>query len=271
MQAIRLQGLTLRFATSSDLEQLPEFWTRFFSSKTRCIVPLSHILKSADRWTVIVVVKEGIVVGSIVRRWIKLHMKEAFWQKAGIIDFFCIHPAYRKRGIGRALLSCLHNVTERPIQPHLMLLEGVQLTMPPIAAGIYMSRRCEGNRVAEKGDPSVWKSCVKGLWTPFEEGETSLWNLGASSGIGEHVAIWNTFHYSIPDGLRIGIIVGHTSLEAANAATQTRAHGFGVLLLPVPAWRMATPLEGWAVDSPFQWLAYNTDVGFMETFPSVCF
>jgi hypothetical protein len=121
--------------------------------------------------------------------------------------------------------------------------------------------------VAEKGDPSVWESCVKGLWTPFEEGETKLWNVGAGSSLG-HVAIWNTFHYSIPDGLRIGIIVAHTSLEAVNAAAQTKAHGFGILLLPVPVWRLG--LEGWTVDSPFQWIAYNTDVGFIETFPALC-
>jgi GNAT superfamily N-acetyltransferase len=270
IQTIKLQGLTLRFATPPDIEQLPEFWTRFFSdSRARCIVPLLHIQKA--RWTIIVVVKDGLVIGSLVRRWTKLHIKETAWQKAGIIDYFCIHPAYRKKGIGRALLSCLHNITERPIQPHLMLLEGVQITMPPISAGVYLSRRCVGSGLAEKiNDEAIWRACVKGvgtgLWTPFEEGETTLWKVGQGS-----VAIWNTFHYSIPDGLKIGIIVGYTSLDAVKAAAQTRGHGFGVLLLPVPVWSMATPLEGWTLDSPFQWIAYNTDVGFIETFPAVCF
>ena len=269
---IKLQGMTIRFATASDTEQLPDFWTRFFSGtgKTRCIVPLLHIqaAQAKARWTIIVVVKDEIVIGSIVRRWTKLHIKETAWQKAGIIDYFCIHPAYRKKGIGRALLSCLHNVTERPIQPHLMLLEGVQVTMPPISVGVYLSRRCIGNGVANKiKDEAIWRDCVKGVgtgvWTPFEEGETTLWNLGVGS-----VAIWNTFHYSIPDGLKIGIVVGYTSLEAATAAAQTTAHGFGVLLLPVPVWGIG--LEGWTLDSPFQWLAYNTDVGFIESFPAVC-
>ena len=275
IQPIKLQGLTLRFATPADIEQLPEFWTRFFSDgKARCIVPLLHIQKA--RWTIIVVVKDGLVIGSLVRRWTKLHIKETAWQKAGIIDYFCIHPAYRKRGIGRALLSCLHNVTERPIQPHLMLLEGVQITMPPISAGVYLSRRCVGSGVAEEAkDEAIWRACVKGVgtgvWTPFEEGETTLWNVGGGSGLGRHVAIWNTFHYSIPDGLKIGIIVGYTNILAATAAAQTKGHGFGVLLLPVPVWTMATPIEGWTIDSPFQWIAYNTDVGFIETFPALCF
>jgi len=256
IQPIKLpQGLVLRFATPGDADQLPEFWTRFFSSSSRCIVPLLHIKKS---WTIIVVVKDSQVIGSLVRRWTKLHIKETTWQKAGIIDYFCIHPAYRKKGIGRALLSCLHNITERPIQPHLMLLEGVQLSMPPIAAGLYLSRRCTDSTVIQKG--GNWEDCVKGdIWIPYEESETTIWK--TASGI---VAIWNTFHYSIPDGLRIGIIVGYTG--DVNEAASTISHGFGVLLLPVPVWKV---VSGWTIDSPFQWLAYNTQTGFIGGFPAI--
>lgn len=267
IQAIKLPpGVTLRFATDADIEQLPEFWIRFFSNTTRCIVPLLHIRTaiSKGRWTIIVVIKDGIVIGSLVRRWIKLHIKQTIWQKAGIIDYFCIHPAYRKRGIGRALLACLHNITERPIQPHLMLLEGVQLSMPPIAAGVYLSRRCVGNSPIQKG--GSWDECTlskKDIWTPYEEGETTLWKVGQGS-----VAIWNTFHYSIPDGLKIGIVVGYTSIDAVNEAATSTAHTFGVLLLPVPVWQVG--MDGWTIDSPFQWIAYNTQVGFMGGFPSLC-
>ena len=271
VQPIKLPpGINLRFATAADAEQLPEFWMRFFSGtkSTRCIVPLLHIQEAMvkGRWTVIVVVKDGFVVGSLVRRWTKLHIKETTWQKAGIIDYFCIHPAYRKKGIGRVLLSCLHNVTERPIQPHLMLLEGVQVSIPPIASGIYLSRRCVGNSQIQKGDASRWEDCVKrvdsGIWTPYEEGETTLWKTASGQ-----VAIWNTFHYSIPDGLRIGIVVGYTG-DAVNEAAASLAHGFGVLLLPVPLTRLG--LEGWTMDSPFQWIAYNLQAGFIGGFPSVC-
>ena len=252
---------TLRFATPADIEQLPEFWTRFFSGTTRCIVPLLHIQKS---WTIIVVVKDSQVIGSLVRRWTKLHIKETVWQKAGIIDYFCIHPAYRKRGIGRALLSCLHNVTERPIQPHLMLLEGVQVTMPPISAGVYLSRRCSGSVLIKKiNDEAIWRACVKDISTPFEEGETTLWKTPSGS-----VAIWNTFHYSIPDGLRIGIVVGYTSIEAVTEAASSTTHGFGVLLLPVPVLQIV--MEGWTLDSPFQWIAYNLQAGFLGGFPAIC-
>ena len=119
--------MTIREARPEDIEQLPEFWSRFFSTSARCIVPLLHIrnMSSKGLWTVLVIIKKGSVIGSLVRRWIKgLHMEEVTWQKAGVIDYFCIHPAYRNKGIGRTLLSCIQNITERPIPPHLMLLEG---------------------------------------------------------------------------------------------------------------------------------------------------
>ena len=270
-QKIYLSDLFIRYASPSDLEQLPEFWTRFFSAGSRCIIPLLHIQKmvSSKRWDIIIVSdSQGTVIGSLVRRWVKgLHMKEVVWQKAGIIEYFCIHPRYRKKGIGRALLSCIHNVTERPLPPHLMLLEGIQVKIPPISAGVYVSKRCQGVLQAIpvlENLPTIWKSCVKGvlsgIWSEYDEPlETTFWKMPNG-----YVAIWNTFHHTIPDGARIGILVGYSSVSCAEEATQSLTHGYGVLLMT------SLNLE-WTLDSPFQWLAYNTASGFVGGFPSICF
>ena len=45
----------------------------------------------------------------------------------------------------------------------------------------------------------------KDIWNESCEtpGETSIWTVGAAK-----VAIWNTFHRSVPEGLLIGIVVG---------------------------------------------------------------
>ena len=267
-------GLVLRQATAADVEQLPEFWTRYFSDSTRCIVPLLHIQKKASAsWTILVIVKDGLVIGSIVRRAItNLHMKEVLWKKAGVIDYFCIHPAYRKRGIGRALLAATHNIVEKPIQPHLMLLEGVQTRIPPCAAGVFVSKRCQHTNLAirevTEGHEKIWLDCVKGCliksdWSgSAAESEVSLWQMGSS-----YVAIWNTFHYSIPDGARIGIILGYTG--DVNKAAETVGHGYGVLLLGVSVVEAAG--HAWSLDSPFQWISYNTTNGFIGGFPSLCF
>jgi GNAT superfamily N-acetyltransferase len=281
IQKINLpQGFALRHATPEDIDQLPEFWSRFFSppqsSSTRCIVPLLHIRNMVSKgvWTLLVIVKLGYnsseVIGSLVRRWIKgLHMGEVTWQKAGMIDYFCIHPAYRKKGIGRTLLSCMHNITERPIPPHLMLLEGIQVSIPPISADLYLSVQTAGQtagritEVAEEDRQRIWKLCVKGnVWSEYEGNETKIWKTASG-----YVAIWNTFHYSIPGGLRIGQIVGYTG-EAFQDAAGTVEHGYGILLM---SGLSCLREEGWKIDSPYQIIAYNTQSRFLGGFPGFCF
>jgi hypothetical protein len=82
------------------------------------------------------------------------------------------------------------------------------------------------------------------------------------------VAIWNTFHRSVPEGLLIGIVVGG-SAEAADALSSASGHPFGILLATWPF--SLYGLEGWQIDSPYQWISYNTHLGFVNTqFPGLC-
>jgi len=249
-------------------------------------------MHSGGKWEIWIVLKEtGELLGTVIRRWVKgVYMDGVRWGQVGIIDYFCVHPAYRKKGIGRDLLVTLHNSTPRPFPPNLMLWEGVQASIPPIAMGMFLSRKCvSGNpspgsltpvRVPESHCKEAWMKLVAankgdiGCWSEYSgennaATEVSIWKsvaAGAGAGGAEHlVAIWDTFHYSIPDGHRIGIILLHSGKESLDAITKTQAHGYGVLLVSGHL-----VLEGWSIDSPFQWIAYNTQVGFMRTkFPGL--
>ncbi len=258
----------IRKATTEDLEQLPEFWSRWYSVKSaRCMVPMSHVLKMA-KGDIFVCVRGGEVIGSIVRRWLTgLHMREVRWPRAGIIDYFCIHPAHRKKGLGRALLTFLHNstlYTERLILPHLMLWEGIQPTIPPASVGLFLHRKCyKGPSIAIEEGSEAWSQLQRGkdIWNESCEtsGETSIWKVGVAN-----LAIWNTFHRSVPEGLLIGIVVGG-SIADANAFAQASGHPFGILL-------MAGSLgsDGWTLDSPYQWISYNTKMNFISyQFPGI--
>ena len=278
----RYSGLALRRATSEDIVQLPGLWSRWFSTSksARCVVPLAHIQKcSADgRWDILVCVKDNVeVVGTLVRRWIEgLYMREVRWPKAGVIDYFCIHPAYRNKGIGRSLLSLLHNTTTAAgiVPPHLMMWEGIQLSVPPVSAGLFMYKKCSpvGGVQAEKLEGTAareaWVELQRGnqVWSEYSPSaeETSVWS--SCSG---PVAIWNTFHRSVPEGLLIGIVVGGGSAAAAAAAaafSSASGHPFGILLATWPL-----RMDGWQIDSPYEWICYNTHVGFINTqFPGLC-
>jgi hypothetical protein len=283
----RGSGLSLRRATPEDIAQLPEFWGRWYSvSKTaRCVTPLEYIQKAAGSasspWDILVCVKGDSVVGSLVRRWVVgLHMREVRWPKAGLIDYFCIHPAYRSKGVGRALLSLLHNLTTPIMLPQLMMWEGIHPTIPPISAGLFMYKKCSSGvvvtakKLTSADASSAWRAMQKGneVWSEYSEAgeETSIWDLGGSGGSGGSVAIWNTFHRSVPEGLLIGIIVGATSASAAAAAAAAPLP-FGILLMPSAVhntWALSS--EGWAIDSPYQWVSYNTQFGTINTqFPGL--
>jgi GNAT superfamily N-acetyltransferase len=257
-------GIYIRKATPQDLAQLSEFWSLWYSIKSaRCLVPAEHIERLAQG-DILVCVNGNEVIGTLVRRWLtNLHMREVCWPKAGIIDYFCIHPAYRKKGIGRALLTFLHNYTlytEKIIPPHLMLWEGLQPTIPPVSVGLFLHKKCiPGSAQATQipFDPAIWREMQRGkdIWNEGGAKETTLWSVGKNK-----VAIWNTFHRSVPEGLLIGIVVG----GEADAFSKSSGHPFGILLTSGLA------LDGWTMDSPYQWISYNTQMNFISyQFPGI--
>jgi len=284
----RYSGLSMRRATPEDIVQLPGLWSRWFSTSksARCVVPLSHIQKYVEsgKWDILVCVKGGAeVVGTLVCRWIDgLHVREVRWPKAFFIDYLCTQPAYRNKGVCRSLMTLIHNMTTAVgiLPPSLCMWEGIHPSIPPISIGLYAYKKCSpvGGVQAEKLEGTAareaWLELQKGNtihsdYSPFAE-ETSVWRLVPSgpSGPYRHVAIWNTFHRSVPEGLLIGIVVGGGS-AAADAFSSASGHPFGILLA---TWPMGfNGLEGWYIDSPYQWVSYNMQVGFINTqFPGLC-
>jgi hypothetical protein len=190
-----------------------------------------------------------------------------------MIDYFCIHPAWRKKGIGRQILQILHNsglavkqlapsapsAPSAPLPPHLILWEGVAPTFPPAAWGLFWAKRCSQQ---SKDKKSLFQLCkreeAERLWgefqgiikTRYEGNEVSCYRAvqGTST---RALAIWNTFHKS-PEGGWIGIVVAATDPETVNQFSFNTSP-FSVLL----ASRSLASGEGWMADSPFQFILYN--------------
>jgi len=264
-------GCHLRLASAGDYAALTEFWSRYFSISKNCqsAVPAAHIQKMS--WEIIIVVREtGDIIGSIVRRKIKgLHVREARWEQAAVIDYFCIHPAWRSRGLGRSLLNAIHNTAKMPMSPQLIFWETIRLSVPPLALGCFLSRHTPINNTLRITDveqcKKAWMKCVKGadVWTENYGEEISFWPCQ-----GEVVAIWNTFHRSLPDGKPIGIILGYTA-NILNAFGDVGNGYFGVIAYP-----SINPFDlgdKWKYDSTFQWIGYNLSVGCMGSFPRIGF
>lgn len=259
-----ITGCILRKATADDISILPEFWSNYYSQSraTKCCISVENIQPSWDIW-VVIHYKTGII-GSIVRRWIQsVHIKEAYFPKIGVIEYYCVHPAWRRKGVGRNLLWTLQNNTAG-IFPHFILWESFQVKVPPIAAGMYWVYQCEPGRgiIADEKEAAIaWNMCRKtgdiySEYTPSNE--TVIWK--TESG---YVVVWNTYHRTIPGAQWIGILLGHSSEKALNEFI--RQCPFGILVSDT--WR-----EGWATDTSFQWISYMLSTGFISTsIPYLCF
>lgn len=269
---VPIPGIQILKADDSHLLDLPNFWANWFSiSKAcRCTIPLAHIRKKVQggpygSWEVFVAVRpSGEIVGTIVRRWCKnVWMHGVKWGLVGVVDYFCIHPGWRKRGVGRNLLAYLHNQTRAPIPPHLMFWEGIQPSLPPLSTGFFWAFQKTGAglggvAVGPEERQKAWEMIPKGLLYS-EAPDSEIWIGKTRSGF---VAIWDTFHRSVPEGKRIGIVIGATSEQDL----ETIETPFGVLLADH---RISS---AWTLDSPYQWYAYNMKYGSIQfSFPQLGF
>ncbi len=257
-------------AQEQNSKLLSDFWSKWFSiSKAcRCLVPVKHIEEQIrnNKWQIYLCIRSdtGELIGTAVRRWIpNVHVRDAKWARAGGVDYFCVHPAWRGKEVGRALLSVVHNTAPTPIAPHFIFWEGLMPTIPPLACGLLYAKRCQQGsaiQLLDEGEKqTVWRALVltADVWSENPGSEISLWKTAKGN-----VAIWNTFHRTVPEGKEIGIVMGATSSEAINLVGAP----WGVLLSD------SSHGEGWSIDSPFQWIAYNLGVGFISLrFPALGF
>ena len=267
-------GVNLRAAVVADGPAILEFWGRYFSNwpSCRCAMTAEHLKTMWASWEILLVVRQdGVLLGTVVRRRLRgLHVREARWAEAAAIDYFCVHPAWRKKGIGRALLNAIHNTgadARSAMPPQLIFWEGLRPSVPPLAAGFFWSRRglvATGVPVLGEERRKAWRDCVKGVdvWTEEPGEEISVWLTAGSSAAGSSVVVWNTFHRSVPDGGAIGIVLAGDANALAAAGSP-----WAVLLVP----SLYSPGAGWTLDSPFQWIGYNLSVGFVSGFPLIGF
>ena len=274
-------GLNLSKATAEQAQEICEFLGRWFTTsvKARCDLP-APVLAAAlaegrlDMW--LVRKADGALVATLGRRWsLDAVIGPARWPRAGIVDYFAVHPAVRQRGVGRWLLGTLQASTARPIPPHFILWERVSIGLGlnmilPLAMGRYWVWQRQGQGQGQgQGQPQAnvkrvdepqaaaaqWRTLTATTFLHSAldpSGSVSIWITPAGT-----VAIQDLFHRSVPDGRRMAMILAASSPAAVAAFAATSPWP---LLLGDREWT-----SEWSVDSVFQWIGYNVLAGSVTT------
>ena len=112
--------------------------------KPRFNIPVNHLVLKTD-FLLIARDNSSRIVGCIRYHDIGIlyHNKERIYA----VDCFCIHPAWRGKGVGRQLLYRLHCYANEKGIPHALFLKEGSTVSPfitPLYSGTYVYRRCIG-------------------------------------------------------------------------------------------------------------------------------
>jgi len=129
-----------------EITRIREFIKIHFGSppKTPILdIPEQYLLPQTDHIIIITETKSNNIIGCIRYHYLGEFIT-SISQFIYCVDCFCIHPDYRKKGLGDFLLTTLHNyVNANNIPYSLFLKEGQQLSIvhTPLYSGTYVYRK----------------------------------------------------------------------------------------------------------------------------------
>lgn len=164
-------------AKPRDAPGIAKLLNQWFEVNPKCstAVTVTWVLESFIKDTIWIIIKDR---GGTIRGCVSSVKCEAPYPSAldvsnwGTVDWFCVHPLWRSKGLGSALLETLDYVTyERGRRCHVFLKEGMPLPLPhvPVYAAFLRCRRAGNTSIvvmpsSEKGVyPYMTKEKATGL------------------------------------------------------------------------------------------------------------
>jgi len=126
-----------------EIKKIKEFIKNNFGGPNKPVldIPENKICCNKDT---IIYIKNKEIIGCVRYHYIGLFLDKEMY----CVDCFCIHPSWRKKGVGDFLLTKLHiYVNENKIPYSMFLKEGQQLSIlvKPLYTGIYVYRKIKNN------------------------------------------------------------------------------------------------------------------------------
>lgn len=146
-------GRTYELASPHVLQEIHDYLKRYFGeppTKPVLDIPLAQLLSERDH-LLFVRDANGQIAGTLRYHYIgqmKCIVKPGIsWHKEiYCVDCFCIHPQWKRKGVGDYLLTELHHYVNKWNIPYSVFLkEGQRLSIvhPPLYGGIYVYKEIE--------------------------------------------------------------------------------------------------------------------------------
>jgi GNAT superfamily N-acetyltransferase len=215
---------------------------------------------------------------------IRYHFLGAFLtdnrQPMYVVDCFCIHPSWRKRGVGDYLLTVLHRYANQQGIPYcLFLKEGSLLSIihTPLFSSRYVYKQVESTMIAHNIQTLSYQRAHQMLHlfhelqperciiVNEERGDNQWWKLYQKDGVMILVCFQSAHQWFMEKGQtrRIGWVT--CWLESPNATSAHRAEASEQLSDSMAGifdyiwineeWTGQSPK--WAMDGAFHWYAYQ--------------
>jgi len=267
-------GLSYEIVTThEECNEVRAHWRQHFGSPPH--TPILDLPEEIIMNDLVLIVRDqnGIIAGSI---W--YHPMGTYNGKpVHLVDGFCIHPDWRKKGVGDYLLTELHRLTvDTPYT--LFLKEGAPLSHAPFYTGHYVYRALqEGLKPFKSFIHAVTPRQARRLMAVYQEMDPSLILLRPSGitnqrwwryhrGI-HHVLICIQDTYQWKEGKKMGWITAW--LESPGLTDSIREEAAWLLSdRAYPefsyVWMDARwcSSEEWIPDGTFHWYAYRWDLCF---------
>jgi GNAT superfamily N-acetyltransferase len=203
------------FAKPNDSPSICEFLSEYFqiTQNSICCLPVERLTRGIQSDWIVLVAREGNkIIGTVISRLLgslvfQIQMdseqKQSRFSSADYIDFFCVHPDYRKSGVGSELLKQIDfYASERGRPIHFFQKEITPLfVIPPLWHGTYIFRECVLSGSTNRRVNFFHHQVKRNPKTRFElqfanpkSSQDSRYYVNDCGNFKVHLAITNTYH-----------------------------------------------------------------------------
>jgi GNAT superfamily N-acetyltransferase len=275
-------GQTYQLVTPEILPELHDYIKRYFGeppTKPILDIPVTQLLSERDH-LLFVRDAEGQIAGTIRYHYIgqiKYNVKPGItWHKEMYcVDCFCIHPQWKRKGVGDYLLTELHHYVNKWNIPYSVFLkEGHKLSIvhPPLYSGMYVYKKIDQTSINSKNSskntiPIKLAYNLIEIWQQLypvtviitnQKSPNQLWKMYKK---GRHIILACIQDaYQRINNKKIGWITGW--LESPEITDDIRTEASNEIADSVPfdyIWmnRLWTTDPSWKEDGSFYWYSYQ--------------